>query len=52
MGGDVKDICPQIDITDTRVRFFSKLQDFILNPDRSDFSYNELLNKQEIDIDV
>jgi len=25
MGGDIKDICPQIDLTDTRVRFFNKL---------------------------
>ena len=51
-GSDIKDMCPQIDLTDTRIRFFAKLQDFILNPERSDFSYNDLLQKAEIDIDV
>ena len=48
----VKETYSQIDLTQARVDFFTKIHKFIKDPERSDSKYQENLERKEIDIDI
>lgn len=52
INGHIKDVHPQIDLTETRSKFFNKIYEFLSNEEKPDFSYDENRKQGEIDIDI
>jgi len=52
VNGDIRDVHPQIDLTECRTKFFNQVSGMILVTDKRDFCYDELRKKNEIDIDI